>query len=61
MLDNKVLCMKEAKKYSKNYWDGDRKFGYGGFYYLENYHKKTINDLFWKFNLKGKIKVESNS
>ena len=30
MINKKVSCMKEAKKYGKNYWDGDRKFGYGG-------------------------------
>ena len=29
MLDDKVNCMKEAKKYGKNYWDGNRRFGYG--------------------------------
>ena len=26
--------MKEAKKYSRNYWDGSRKFGYGGYKYI---------------------------
>jgi len=30
---DKVACALEAKKYEKNYWDGDRKFGYGGHYY----------------------------
>ena len=34
MLNNKVICMKEAKKYAKNYWDGDRKYGYGGYKYI---------------------------
>ena len=33
MNNNKVKCMKVAKKYSKDYWDGDRKFGYGGYFY----------------------------
>ena len=27
--------MIEAKKYEKNYWDGPRKFGYGGYKYIE--------------------------
>lgn len=57
MQPEKIYNMKIAKKYGKEYWDGDRKFGYGGFYYLENYHKKTINDLFRKFNLKGKKRI----
>ena len=34
MLDNKVHCMKIAKKYGKQYWDGNRKFGYGGYRYI---------------------------
>ena len=29
MMDNKVECMKVSKLYSKDYWDGDRRFGYG--------------------------------
>ena len=28
MNDNKIYCMKIAKKYSKDYWDGNRRFGY---------------------------------
>lgn len=34
MLDDKVFAMKIAKKYDKKYWDGPRKFGYGGFKYI---------------------------
>jgi ubiquinone/menaquinone biosynthesis C-methylase UbiE len=33
MTDNKVECMKIAKRYDKEYWDGDRRYGYGGFKY----------------------------
>lgn len=33
MLDNKVECMKVAKKYGRDYWDGDRRYGFGGFKY----------------------------
>lgn len=33
MTDNKIECMKIAKKYGKDYWDGDRRHGYGGFKY----------------------------
>lgn len=33
MMDNKVDCMKLAKKYDIEYWDGDRRTGYGGFKY----------------------------
>lgn len=33
MNDNKVECMKTARKYGKDYWDGDRRHGYGGYKY----------------------------
>ena len=33
MIDNKVECMKVASKYGKDYWDGDRRYGYGGYKY----------------------------
>ena len=34
MFNNKVYCMRIAKKYEKNYWDGKRKYGYGGYKYI---------------------------
>lgn len=33
MNDDKVACMKVAREYGKDYWDGDRRFGYGGYKY----------------------------
>lgn len=33
MVDDKVHCMKIAKLYDKDFWDGDRRFGYGGYKY----------------------------
>lgn len=33
MVDDKVHCMKKAKEYEFDYWDGDRRFGYGGYRY----------------------------
>lgn len=33
MMDNKVECMGVAKKYERDYWDGDRRYGYGGYRY----------------------------
>jgi SAM-dependent methyltransferase len=34
MVDDKVTCMRKAKEYEADYWDGDRRFGYGGYKYL---------------------------
>jgi len=33
MHDAKVECMQVARRYDGDYWDGDRRFGYGGFRY----------------------------
>ena len=33
MSDDKVACMKVAREYGADYWDGDRRFGYGGYRY----------------------------
>lgn len=33
MVDEKAACMIKAKKYGPDYWDGDRRFGYGGYSY----------------------------
>jgi SAM-dependent methyltransferase len=34
MCDDKVACMERARQYGPDYWDGDRRFGYGGYRYL---------------------------
>jgi ubiquinone/menaquinone biosynthesis C-methylase UbiE len=51
MNDNKVECMIEAKKYGKDYWDGDRKFGYGGYKYMAGRWKPVAEILINKYNL----------
>lgn len=33
MQDEKVHCMLKAKEYEYEYWDGDRRYGYGGYKY----------------------------
>ena len=33
LLDNKVEAMVEARKFEENYWDGPRRYGYGGYKY----------------------------
>jgi ubiquinone/menaquinone biosynthesis C-methylase UbiE len=33
MNDDKVHCMEVARQYGKDYWDGDRRYGYGGYKY----------------------------
>ena len=34
MVDDKVHCMLKAKEYEADYWDGDRRYGYGGYKFI---------------------------
>ena len=57
MTDHKVLSMIEAKKYERNYWDGPRKFGYGGYKYIPGRWTKVANKIIKKFNLTNKSNI----
>ena len=45
MLNEKAKCMKIAKNFSKSYWDGSKKYGYGGYKYIEGRWSKFALDL----------------
>ena len=53
MVNDKVNCSKIAKKYEKEYWDGDRKFGYGGYKYIPGRWKDVAQKLINTYNLKS--------
>ena len=53
MIDNKVYFMKLAKKYSKDYWDGSRRTGYGGYKYIRGHWKNMAQQLIKDYNLKA--------
>ena len=57
MNDDKIVCMLEAKKYGKNYWDGKRRFGYGGYKYIPNRLTKIAKKIIKKFNLTNNSKI----
>lgn len=57
MLDDKVNCMLEAKKYGINYWDGDRKYGYGGYKYILDKWKPMALQLIEDYNLTNNSKI----
>ena len=57
MVNSKVDCMIEAKKYGKNYWDGPRKFGYGGYKYIKGRWTKVAKKIIKKFKLNNKSKI----
>jgi ubiquinone/menaquinone biosynthesis C-methylase UbiE len=57
MMNEKPKCMIEAKKYEKNYWDGDRKFGYGGYKYIPNRWRPVAKSLIDTYNLTDNSKL----
>ena len=57
MNDDKVDCMVKAKKYDLDYWDGDRRFGYGGYKYISGRWKPVAQILIEKYNLSNNSSV----
>jgi ubiquinone/menaquinone biosynthesis C-methylase UbiE len=57
MVDDKVHCMEIAKQYGKDYWDGDRRYGYGGYKYMPGRWKPVAEKLISIYNLKSGSKV----
>jgi len=57
MNDDKVYCMSIAKKFDQEYWDGDRRFGYGGYKYIPGRWKPVANALIETYNLKAGSKI----
>jgi len=56
MVDEKVNCMIKAKEYGFDYWDGDRKYGYGGYKY-DGRHKAVALDLIEQYSLEDGCKI----
>ena len=48
---NKAECAKIAKKFDKNYWDGERKYGYGGFSY-DGRWRPVADQIIQYYNIK---------
>jgi SAM-dependent methyltransferase len=57
MQDEKVHCMHVAKKYEKDYWDGDRRYGYGGYSYLPGRWKPVAEELIKIYKLTNQSSV----
>jgi len=53
MKNEKVKCSKIAMKFEKEYWDGDRKFGYGGYKYITGRWKDVAQKLINTHKLKS--------
>ena len=51
MVDDKVHCMLKAKEYEADYWDGDRRYGYGGYKYMAGRWKPVAEALIERYDL----------
>jgi Methylase involved in ubiquinone/menaquinone biosynthesis len=50
--NDKAECAEVAKKFSKDYWDGDRKYGYGGYRY-DGRWRVVAEEMAKHYNLKS--------
>ena len=51
MIDDKVVCMLKAKEYEGDYWDGDRRYGYGGYKFIDGRWKPVAEALISDYKL----------
>ncbi len=56
MVDDKIACMEVSKKYGFDYWDGDRRFGYGGYKY-DGRWEQTAKEIVSFYGLTNTSKV----
>jgi ubiquinone/menaquinone biosynthesis C-methylase UbiE len=56
MVDDKVRCMLKAKEYELDYWDGDRRYGYGGYKY-DGRWKPVAEKLIETYNLGPEARI----
>ncbi|QKF83316.1 class I SAM-dependent methyltransferase [Halarcobacter ebronensis] len=52
----KILCMKKAKEFEYDFWDGDRKYGYGGYKYDGRWNI-IAKELIEEYNLHDGCKI----
>jgi len=57
MVNKKAECMTISKKYGYDYWDGNRKFGYGGYKYIPGRWEQVAKKFIKRYKLKNKSKV----
>lgn len=56
MMDNKIECMEAARQYGRDYWDGDRRYGYGGYKY-DGRQRAIAEKLIEIYNLQRDAKI----
>ena len=57
MVDNKIEAMRVARLYEYDYWDGKRRYGFGGYDYIQDYWTPVAKKLIKKFKLTNKSRI----
>lgn len=57
MVDDKVHCMKIAKKFAFDYWDGKRRYGYGGYKYIPGRLASVALKIIKNYQLNNSSKI----
>jgi len=57
MNDDKVNAMIIARRYDKDYWDGERRYGYGGYHYIPGRWEQVAKDLIQMYHLDNRSKI----
>ena len=57
MQDEKAHCMLIAKQYEEQYWDGERRYGYGGYKYLTGHWKSVAQGLIEEYGLTNTSRI----
>ena len=57
MNDEKIKCMKIANQFGFAYWDGNRRYGYGGYKYIPGRWKSVAKMIIKSYKLKPTSKV----
>tara|TARA_B100001540_G_C15569589_1_gene534288 strand:+ start:19 stop:684 length:666 start_codon:yes stop_codon:yes gene_type:complete len=57
MKKSKPLNVKIAKKFAKDFWDGKRQFGYGGYRYIKDHFKPLAIKLIKRYRLNSNSKI----
>ena len=51
MIDNKIHCMDVACQFEEQYWDGDRRYGYGGYHLIPGRWRPVAEALIQEYQL----------
>ena len=57
MKNQKIDSMRIASRYGYDYWDGSRKYGYGGYKYLEGYWTSLAKKIVKNYRLNNKSRI----